>query len=211
MRRQKLAVATVCLAAAAWPGFGRSRPAADLRVPICLDYQDGGDHTAANFSKVIASRMFRTIGVTLIWVNSRSCQPEGVCISLTGNTPGTLFPGALAYATPFEGTQIRVFGDRIEAHKPSLVPHLLAHVLVHEIVHILEGCTWHSDRGVMKAAWDDADYSRMLWADLPIASEDIDLVRAGIEKRARLSGAHKNQDSSTLDLAPTLVQHWQHR
>jgi hypothetical protein len=96
---------------------------------------------------------------------------------------------------PYEGTHIRVFRDRIEASQPALVPHLLAHVLVHEIVHILQGCTRHSDRGVMKAHWDGADFNQMLWSELPISQEDTDLVHAGIERRVRLAATQTNQDS----------------
>jgi hypothetical protein len=111
-------------------------------------------------------------------------------MTLTGQTPATLQPGALAYALPYEGTHIRVFRDRIEANQPALVPHLLAHVLVHEITHILEGCTRHSESGVMKAHWGGADFTQMLWSELPISQEDIDLVHVGMEKRAQLAAAH---------------------
>jgi hypothetical protein len=98
---------------------------------------------------------------------------------------------------PYEGTHIRVFRDRIEANQPALVPHLLAHVLVHEIVHILEGCTRHSEGGVMKAHWGGADFAQMLWGELPIAQEDIDLVHVGMEKRARLAAAQGREIEPT--------------
>jgi hypothetical protein len=205
MRAQKLAVATVWMAAVAWPGFGESRPAADLSVSVYMDYQGGGDLRPANLAKAIASKMFRRIGVTLIWVDSRSCPPDGIHITLTGQTPATLQPGALAFALPYEGTHIRVFRDRIEANQPALVPHLLAHVLVHEIVHILQGCTRHSDRGVMKAHWGGADFNQMQWGELPISQEDIDLVHAGVERRVRLAAAQTNQDGLAGGPAPTLV------
>jgi hypothetical protein len=178
------------MAAAMAAQAGEARPAADFRVPAYMDYQGGGDLRGANLSKAIASGMLRKIGVTLVWVDSKSCPPEGIHITLTGQTPATLQPGALAYALPYEGTHIRVFRDRIEANQPALVPHLLAHVLVHEIIHILEGCTRHSDRGVMKAHWGGADFAQMLWGELPIAQEDIDLVHVGIGKRAQLAAAH---------------------
>jgi len=193
MRTQKLLVATVWMASVAWADLGEPRPAVDLRVPVYLDHQGGGDLSSANLSEAIASRMFRKIGVTLIWVDSRSCPPDGIRISLTGNTPPTLQPGALAYAMPYEGTHIRVFLDRIEASQQALVPHLLAHVLVHEIVHILQGCNRHSDHGVMKAHWDGVDFKQMLWTDLPMAQEDIVLVHLGIERRARLAAGHTNE------------------
>jgi hypothetical protein len=180
-------MAAVAMAAAMAAQAGEARPAADFRVSIYMDYEGGGDLRSANLSKAIASRMLRKIGVTLVWVDSKSCPPDGIHVTLTGQTPATLQPGALAYALPYEGTHIRVFRDRIEANQPALVPHLLAHVLVHEIIHILEGCTRHSDRGVMKAHWNGVDFAQMLWGELPIAQEDIDLVHVGIEKRARLA------------------------
>ena len=188
MKRAWMAGAAMVAAMAAQAG--EAKPAADFRVPAYMDYQGGGDLRSANLSKAIASKMLRRIGVTLVWVDSKSCPPEGIHITLTGQTPATLQPGALAYALPYEGTHIRVFRDRIEANQPALVPHLLAHVLGHEIVHILEGCTRHSEGGVMKAHWGGADFAQMLWGELPIAQEDIDLVHAGIGKRAQLAAAH---------------------
>ena len=188
MKRAWMAGAAMVAAMAAQAG--EAKPAADFRVPAYMDYQGGGDLRSANLSKAIASKMLRRIGVTLVWVDSKSCPPEGIHITLTGQTPATLQPGALAYALPYEGTHIRVFRDRIEANQPALVPHLLAHVLVHEIIHILEGCTRHSEGGVMKAHWGGADFAQMRWSDLPIAQEDIDLVHVGIGKRAQLAAAH---------------------
>jgi hypothetical protein len=185
---------------------GEARPAPDLRVPVYMDYQGkAADLGAAHLAMAIASGMFRKIGVTLVWVDSKSCPLEGIRIAVAGNTPATLHPGALAYATPYEGTHIRVFLDRIEATQPALVPHLLAHVLVHEIIHILEGCSRHSDHGLMKAHWDDVDRAQMLWADLPIAPEDIYLVCLGIQMRGELAAAHRSQDSLAHDLSATLV------
>ena len=185
---------------------GEAKPAADFRVRVYMDYQGkAADLAVAHLSMAIASRMFRSIGVTLMWVNSTSCPPEGVRITVAGHTPATLHPGALAYATPYEGTHIRVFLDRIEATQPALVPHLLAHVLVHETIHILEGCTRHSDHGLMKAHWDDVDRAQMVWADLPIAPEDIHLVHLGIQLRAQPAAAHTNQNSMAETPAPTLA------
>jgi len=184
---------------------GEAKETADLRVPVYMDYQGGASPGAVAVSKAIASRMFHKAGVAIVWVNSKSCPPQGVRISLTGNTPAILNPGGLAYAMPYEGTHIRVFLDRIEAAKPDLAPHLLAHVLVHEIIHILEGCARHSERGMMKAHWDGKDFSQMLWTDLPIAQEDIDLIHLAVEQRARLAGARTSQDSQSKNPGPTVV------
>ena len=121
MRTQKLAVATVWMAAVRagfWPiqAGGGSQGA-------CLHGLPGrGDLRAANLAKAIASSMFRKIGVTLVWVDSRSCPPDGIHITLTGHTPDTLQPGALAYALPYGGTHIRVFRDRIEGQPTGSCP-----------------------------------------------------------------------------------------
>jgi hypothetical protein len=198
-------VATAMVVAGVRLHAGDAMPAADFRVAACMDYQGNGDQGPANLSKEIASRMLRRIGVTLIWVHSKSCPPDAIHITLTSTTPDALRPGELAYALPYEGTHIRVFRDRIEAYQPALVPHLLAYVLVHEIIHILQGCSRHSESGVMKAHWDGADFAQMLWGELSIAQEDIDLVRAGIEGRARLAAARRNRGSLAENLAPALA------
>jgi hypothetical protein len=195
----------VAVAMAAAAQAGEARPEADFRVPVYMDNQGGGDFMTTNLATAIASKMFRRIGVTLIWVNSRSCPPDEIRISLTGNTPATLQPRALAYALPYEGTHIRVFLDRIETEHPDLVPHLLAYVMVHEIIHIVQGCARHSESGVMKARWNGADFSQMRRTDLPIAQIDIDLVHRGIETRARLAAAHRTQGSMADNLAPALA------
>jgi len=51
------------MAAVAWPGFGESKPAADFRVLVYVDYQGGGDLRGVNLWKAIASKMLRRIGV----------------------------------------------------------------------------------------------------------------------------------------------------
>jgi hypothetical protein len=184
---------------------GEARPAADFRLAVCMDYQGNGDLRTASLAEAIASRMFRRIGVTLIWVHSKSCPPDAIHIALTVRTPDTLRPGALAYALPLEGAHIRVFRDRIEANQPALVPHLLAHVLVHEIIHMLQARIRHSESGVMKAHWDRVDFTQMQWGELPIGQEDIDLVHAAMEKRARLAAGHRNQGGMAENPAPALA------
>ncbi|MCX6629969.1 MAG: hypothetical protein NTW28_20320 [Candidatus Solibacter sp.] len=58
---------------------------------------------------------------------------------------------------------------------------LTAHVLVHEIAHVLQRIDRHSDSGVMKAHWSQADYEVMARKPLPLAAEDIILIRRGLE------------------------------
>jgi hypothetical protein len=64
------------------------------------------------------------------------------------------------------------------------VPNLLAHVLVHEITHLIQGINRHSDRGVMKARWDEDDYEQMRSRRLAFTEYDIRLIRLGLEVRS---------------------------
>ena len=90
----------------------------------------------------------------------------------------------LAYALPYEKTNIIVFLDHIRnTVEPKLAPILLAHVLVHEITHMLEGTARHSATGIMKANWTPADYQEMSHRPLPFAAEDVLLVRIGLARR----------------------------
>jgi hypothetical protein len=57
----------------------------------------------------------------------------------------------------------------------------------------------------MKAHWNGADFAQMLWGELPIIQEDIDLTHAGIERRGRLAAADTDQDSLARNVALTLV------
>ena len=155
----------------------------DSTVTVCMNYDRGV--ASENAARLIASRMFRRVGVTLSWMTSGACPPLAIRIDLARNTPKTFQAGALAYAMPYEGTNIRVFYDRIDNHGPEFVPRLLAHVLVHEITHVLQGLPRHSTDGVMKAHWDKSDTSRMLSADLPFNSEDVTWIRLGLARRAR--------------------------
>jgi hypothetical protein len=74
-------------------------------------------------------------------------------------------PDALACAMPYKGSRIVLFPDRIaSAAEPEEPRLLLAHVLVHEVTHILQGLTYHSKSGVMKARFlaEDAHPPRQI-------------------------------------------------
>jgi hypothetical protein len=85
---------------------------------------------------------------------------------------------------------IAIFYDRVQSisrDNPVLRPMIVAHVITHEITHILQGDVHHSTTGIMKARWDANDYLEMTRAPLSFASEDIDLLRNGLQLRALLA------------------------
>jgi hypothetical protein len=135
-----------------------------------------------------AGQMFSDIGVKIEWRRGRrDCQArpeETIYIRLSVDSPATLAPGVLAYAMPYEGTHIEVFFDRIlKMVEQRRLTALLAHVLAHEVAHILEGVNRHSDDGLMKSNWSEADYMQMSWKPLPFAPVDVLLIQLGLETR----------------------------
>jgi hypothetical protein len=132
----------------------------------------------------LAGKMFARIGISLQWRAGKSAgesSPRPIFIEFAMDTPDTLLPGALAFARPYEGSQITVFFDRVKSS-----PHpgtVLAHVMVHEITHLLQGIARHSATGIMKARWTTGDYRAMDYSPLPFTPEDVDLIHAGLAKR----------------------------
>jgi hypothetical protein len=156
----------------------------DRSVTVCMQ---AGDLRVLPMAKMIATTMFRGIGVKIDWrVGIYACPSDGIVISLSDRTPDTFVREALAYAKPYEGTHIVVFYERIvERFKPGRVPRVLGHVLVHEITHILEGVPRHSKSGVMKAFWTEIDYAQMACTPMNFDRDDVELIHAGLGARAR--------------------------
>jgi hypothetical protein len=140
-------------------------------------------------AREIATRMFANIGVPLSWNRQgRKCPAQGIVIDLEPAAPANVGPKATASSQPFGNGHIRVFFDRVQQRSlghPELEPTLLAHVLVHEITHVLEGTDEHSSTGVMKAAWDAADYYSMMKTPLRFTDFDVLLIKQGLSRWVR--------------------------
>jgi hypothetical protein len=88
----------------------------------------------------------------------------------------------------FEGVHIRIFVDHVAENAHRLAPlgtFLLAHVMVHEITHMLQGVNRHSQEGIMKATWTQAEIQRMVVSPLSFAPEDIRLIHVGLAIKLR--------------------------
>ncbi len=124
-------------------GNARAETGAALEhvVPVCMS--EGVRTPDMYLARAIVSEVFEKIGVNIEWrFQERLCRSLSgvISIELSSDTPKNHFPGALAYALPFEGTHIIVFYDRVKgAVQGMLVPHLVALVLAHEIRHVIEG------------------------------------------------------------------------
>ena len=169
---------------AAGTGWGSPKGVILRPVIACVEPGEAGRHLSE--AKFRAGEMFRKIGVAIEWQDGfRKCPADAIHITFTINTPESFKPRAFAYATPFEGTSIRVLYDRIEAIcLPAHRGAVMAHVLAHEITHILQGAPHHTGTGLMKAVWDSIDIDDMGMAGLKFTAEDIQLINAGLNKRA---------------------------
>jgi hypothetical protein len=179
----KLTVIMALVAGMAWAGgtgLGRTLTVCPRRNADILTFYR---------AQSVASRMFATAGVKIDWRDPRSCPAGAILVSLAEVAPASDHPGAMAYAMPYEGTHIVVFYDRIRIRSagvaPNALPVLLAHVLVHEIAHILQGVDRHSETGVMKACWENLDFSQMRFKPLPFTALDVDLIQRGLDGRNR--------------------------
>ncbi len=183
-------IAAIGVAASVVAPAGEAVKPLERAVSVCIS--GGPSAVIRTPSKAIASKMFGAIGVTLHWHEGlRNCPLQGILLSLTDETPATLFPGALGYSLPYEGSRIRLFWDRIEEDRPQvLLAFLLAHVMVHEITHMLQGINEHSAEGIMKAHWNQDDLSCMIVKPLSFSDRDIDMIYRGLAARtARLQAA----------------------
>jgi hypothetical protein len=139
-------------------------------------------------AQMFAIKLFAEIGLKLQWRAEDSCPSsvDVIKVSISKQTPRNQHPGAVAYALPYEGSHIVVLYDRVKLGVPhTYVSQVLAYVLVHEITHIIEGIDRHSEAGIMRAKWDDADNYEMSRMKLRFAEDDIVLIRVGLEKRAQ--------------------------
>jgi hypothetical protein len=134
-----------------------------------------------------AARIFATIDIPIRWRNRT--QPSGtetltaIALQFDTRVPAQFHPGALAYAAPYSasGTRIHVLLDRVLAGRsPEIAATVLGHVLAHELAHVLQRSSRHSDSGVMKARWTEADYAQMLFRPLSFEAEDTEWIHAGL-------------------------------
>ena len=181
MRVTTLTMVTLAVAGT-MAAAGHTAVTEERRVTVCSAMAPGPEFGAAH---MLASEMFARIGVKLEWRGPAHCPAGALQVTVSTRTPEDLKPGALAYALPFEGSHIVVIWDRVQATVGPRVSVLLAHVLAHEITHILEGLCRHSDSGLMKAYWDGSDYRGMNSQPMAFAGEDVELIYAGLARRAQ--------------------------
>jgi hypothetical protein len=154
--------------------------AADVRVEV-----SGGNQVQQPMlwkARTTLTWLYERAGIQVAWGAGNG---RVIRVRFTRGTPAGLRPEALAYAMPFASgpDTIVVMIDRVEAAvRESRVTSLLAYVLAHEIGHVLQACDRHSEIGIMKARWVEADYGLMGTFQLGFTQEDVDLIHLGLHR-----------------------------
>src|SRR5215472_5599813 len=159
----------------------------EFRVAVCME-KGGYVPVAVKQAQNMAAGLFASIGISIEWRDLyRRCkagQDRPILVRLSMHTDYREFPGALAYALPFEGSHIRVFYDRVLQADRGRVSYVLAYTLVHEITHVLEGTNDHSDSGIMKRRWNVKDYAAMERQTLWFEERDVRLIQLRLQARS---------------------------
>jgi len=175
--------------------------AQDRAVTVCLEGSSQIKPQALLLAEVVASKIYRQIGVELRW--KRGCEDSEVnspapvlhpnlavvglrFVRATANSP----VGALGAALPYQptGVRIQVFYDRLDAVVPDWSAsggYILGHVLAHEIGHVLIGVAGHADQGLMKAYWRSLEYGEMRRRSLAFTTAHADMIRHRLDASAR--------------------------
>jgi hypothetical protein len=177
-------IAMLAMLAGASARADELQPNAERTVTVCLEKSAIRD--TISFARLTASKMFAEIGVTIQWnLKPDGCPAQGILLRLSRSNPGDFHPGTLAYTQLDESARITIFYGRISERNDKVpVRTLEAHVLAHEITHVLQATRGHSDRGVMKAVWDDTDFRNMFCKLLAFTENDVDMIYRGLAKRA---------------------------
>ena len=84
--------------------------ATSSRVTLCMN--SGFDVVPLGRAEKLASKMFAEIGVEIEWSGRADCPSRSgaIVVTVSYETPGREYPGAYAFAKPYEATHIVVFG-----------------------------------------------------------------------------------------------------
>jgi hypothetical protein len=151
-----------------------------------------------NAAKETVDGIFARVGIRMVWLDRprpaarAAAGPVVIEMQIVGQPVGNCSPTALAHTAPFAAgaKTITVSWDRVRlfAGGPSLEPHLLAYVMAHEIAHALEVSDWHAQSGVMKASWNEQDYTAMEKGLLKFTPADVYMIREGLKSMRAQTG-----------------------
>ena len=162
-------------------------------------------------AELVAEKILSAADIRLKWSSSKfSIELRQRATLLTEvdlliDTPVNFRPASLAYTnlSPQSGRRIIVFWDRVqESVREENWSKTLGHVMAHEITHILQRRKGHSTEGLMMAHWATTDLSRMAFSALLLSSDDIELIRQGMNEVSRTKPTVRISPPQELDSSP---------
>jgi hypothetical protein len=172
-----------------------SAPAEAPAAVVILENSTAVDWSVLSAAKLTAAAILDSAGVKLRWsakAQTAPCNPVAIRLRLEPISRPEEAPGALGFALPYARgyARVTVFLDRVRpllARAQNSPGAILGHVLAHELTHALQRIARHTDRGLMKATWDEDDFQAMSVRPMRLASADIALIRTGIGQCSTLA------------------------
>jgi hypothetical protein len=165
---------------------------------VYLSKRDGSSELLRP-GKLVASSIFAKIGVHLHWregelPSTQSGAGDGAIqrvfgVRMVEHAPKTATRDALASAriVGSSGTEITVYKDRLQdflnihSNLAGVSGLGAGYVLAHELAHVMQGVARHSELGILKAQWSNADFEAMIFHKLAFTDFDVDLIHRGLE------------------------------
>jgi len=170
---------------------------AQERIAVCVHPDAVVNGLTLAQAEQVTARLFTDAGIRITWCHGHPAG-DAISIEFSEHTPNGYRPGSMAFARPYEGVHITVFFDRIRARSSAaLTPTVLGYVLAHEMTHILQRIDRHSDSGLMKAHWTNADLDQMAAKRLTFSAEDVELIQRGLASQA-LRASNDQAPAGTL-------------
>lgn len=152
----------------------------------------------------LATSIFAKVGVHLNWrtgevpaARSTASKPTpeiAFGVRTLERAPESVAPDALASAriVDWSGADITVYKDRLQrfldCHRnlPGVAVAGTGYILAHELGHVMQGVPRHSEVGILKTKWSNADIEEMIFHSLVFTSFDVKLIHRGLARRTGL-------------------------
>ena len=166
------------------------------QIRVLVNNTAGVSVAILNQAKVEASRIFRSTGIEIDWVDCPGTRvQDDACRHVTGlndfvlhivakgRTSSDLVFGLSFLGEDGAGKYSDIFYDRVQqAHREwgADVPTLLGTVEAHELGHLLLGLHAHSCAGIMAAVWKEEALRNLGMGSLQFSGDQADRMRARI-------------------------------
>ena len=183
----KYTLLVLLLAATAYAAEAAHEPPFDLTVYVSEDMTV--PPSISSLAEWMAGRILPQADVRVTWKHHD--PPSGSAWRAHGMTvefKAEVVPSeqcTLGRARPYDGSSVTILYNCMHWAEQNtvLASSLLAHTLAHEITHNLQGVDHHSETGIMKPVFTQADFCEMTVHSLPFTPLDLQLIRNGLQRR----------------------------